>query len=179
MSTNYLHKNSDYAIPSYPHRLITNLLHSSMDLLSTTCHVLKQTGDTRSACGLHSHPSSMCAALLCGETPEFLEFGARVSPQRLPPTVICTFLALGLPRVFFFFTKRGKGTLQTYSTHLTTYVTYRHPPERRSFQERHVPQPSLARSITTIWGISLAEIELAYPASMLMFPGPTCPKTAG
>ena len=92
-----------YAIPSYPHRLITNLLHSSMDLLSTTCHVLKQTGDTRSACGLHSHPSSRCAALLCGETPEFLEFGARVSPQRLPPTVICTFLALGLPRVFLLF----------------------------------------------------------------------------
>ena len=125
-----------------------------MDLLSTTCHVLKQTGDTRSAYGPHSHPSSMCAALLRGETPEFLRFGAGVWPQKLPPTVLWTFLALGLPRNLL---------LNAAKAHCKRIPpvwprTYMHPPERRSFQERQVPQPSLARSITTIWGISLAEI---------------------
>ena len=152
-----------YVTPLYLHGLISNLLHSSVDLLFIYQSLNER--DRWHQIGLqpsraYPHPSSMCAALLLEKN--IRVFRIRCHNAASEDSTNCLLRNPCLMIAQKSFARRSRSTLQALffpSDHGHMYVHYRHHAEMRSFQERNVPLPSLFRSNNYDLGISPAEVE--------------------
>ena len=94
------------------------------------------------------YQSPMCAALVLKKTPEFSGFGAGMSTQMPPPSVLCTRFALGWPRNLF--TQLSWTTLEEHSR---VWPPADRDPPGRTFHSRSVMSRSQVtpEETTTIW----------------------------
>ena len=112
----------------------------------------------------YPQPSSTCAALLCWKkkTPEMSGFGATCHIRNWPNRPLQTSCLRIVQKSF---TKHSRGTFP--SDHSIQASS-----SREIIPRANVPQPSLARIDNQHVGISLAEIELARPTSVILISSP-------